>query len=255
MLLLVLALLVWFLPARWAMPWVEPHLHGVRLQQVHGLLWNGRSDQVVDTNGRPLGKVQWQLSRRALLGEPALAVQFSGPSISFAGSAHQLPDQKIEADDVTVRADLGALGLAASSPLGQPRGTLTVDVDRALLQGGWPLELQLKARWDEAVVQTHDGEVALGQLTVQAQSHSGIVQAQLRDSGSGPLVANGNLQLSPLGWRIDALMASRQPDPSLENWLAQLGAPAPDGSVHIKRSGGLASTLPPANPEQGATPP
>ena len=243
-LLLALGLLLWFLPARWAMPWIEPHLHGLQLQQVHGSLWQGDADQVLSRDGTRLGKVHWQLSRRALLGESALQLEFSGPALSFSGSARQLRDQKMELHDVTARADVGRLGLTAPSTFGQPSGILILDVSHALLQGGWPLELQLTARWEQAAAHTLNGEVAFGTLALQAQSRNGIIQAQLHDLGDGPLAANGQLQLSPLGWRLDATLASRQTDPRLDRWLAQFGAPAADGSVQIHQTRGLASALP-----------
>lgn len=253
-LLLALGLLLWFLPVRWALPWIEPQLHGLRLEQVHGTLWRGSSAQVVSADGQALGKAQWQLSRLALLGEPNLKLTFDGPSLSFAGRARRLPDQKLEVHDVSLRANLGLVGLPATSPFGQPDGTLTVDVSHALLQGGWPLELQSTARWQQAVLHTGSGDVALGTLALQAQSRSGIIQAQLHDSGEGPLAAAGKLQLSPLGWRLDATLASRQTDPKLDQWLATLGTPSADGSVHIQRHGGLAGALPPSQEEQDARP-
>ena len=61
--------LLWWLPARWVMPRIEPQLHGLHLQQVHGSLWNGRADEVTTLDGKRLGRLQWQLSRRALLGQ------------------------------------------------------------------------------------------------------------------------------------------------------------------------------------------
>lgn len=253
--LVALGLLLWFLPARWAMPWIEPHLHGVRVQQVHGSLWRGRSDQVLSSDGKFLGKARWLLSRRTLIGQPELQLSFDGPSLSLSGFARDLSEQKIEARAVTIVAMLDRLPLPAIPSLGQARGVLLVNVDRALLQAGWPLELQLAARWEQAAVQTRDGQVALGTLALQAQSHSGILQAHLFDAGDGPLAANGNLQLSPLGWRLDAVLSSRQTDPKLDRWLATLGRPSADGSVHIQQTGGLASTLPAPASKQDVTSP
>lgn len=244
MLLLLLGLLVWFLPARWAMPWIEPHLQGLQLHQVHGSLWHGRSDEVLSRDGKALGKARWQLSRRTLLDEPSLQLQFEGSSLTFSGFARKLAERKIEAQDVHARAELSEFALPTQPSFGQPRGTLTVDVSHAVLQGGWPMELALKAQWARAAVQTLDGTTTLGTLALQAQSHSGIIQAQLHDVGEGPLAADVQLQFSPLGWRLDATLSSRHADPQLDRWLAQFGPPAADGSVHIQQTGGLAGTLP-----------
>ncbi|MEP7186802.1 MAG: type II secretion system protein N [Rhodanobacter sp.] len=254
-LLLALGLLLWFLPARWATPWIETKLHGLRLQQVHGTLWQGRSDQVVAADGQTLGKLQWQLARRALLGQARLHLSFDGPALTFSGMAEKPSEPLIDLRDVTIRAELDRLGLPAVSPLGQPRGNLMINVSHALLQAGWPMQLQLQARWQQAVIHTQDDDVALGTLALKAQSQGGVVQAQFHDTGNGPLAAAGELQLSPLGWRLDATLSSRQTDPKLDQWLATLGPVSADGSVHIQQHGGLAVTLPAPEVKQEAKQP
>lgn len=252
-LVLAAALLLWFLPARWAMPWIEPHLHGLRLQQVQGLLWDGRAASVTSADGQPLGRLQWQLSRRALFGKPDVQWQFDGPQFALSGGMRQLSKDQVETRNVNMQADWAALDHYVNSPLGQPRGKLQLTVGHAVLQGGWPLQLQAQARWQQAVMHTGEGDVVLGELRVQAQAQGGIVQAQLHDDGSGPLQVDGQLQLSPLGWRLDATLRARQPDPALRHWLAKLGPTAADGSIHIQRHGGLVVS-PPSTPTDSRTP-
>jgi|GEM_PF-321078 len=243
-LVLAAALLAWFLPARWALPWIRPQLHGLRLQQVQGLLWNGRAGQVLDADGRPLGKMQWQLSRRALFGQVELQLDFHGPQLDFSGAMQRRPDNQAEWRRVNVRAEMAALLPPVRLPLGQPRGELQLAVDHALLQGGWPLQLQARAQWLNAVMRTRNGDVALGDLQWWAQAQGGVIEVQLQDDGHGPLQANGQLQLSPLGWRLDAKLHARQTDPVLRRWLIGLGQPDADDVVHVQRSGGLAGSLP-----------
>lgn len=247
-LLLATALLLWFLPARWVMPWLEPQLHGLRLQQVHGLLWDGWAGQVVSADGHVLGQAQWHISRRALLGKLQLQLNFDGPQFAFSGGMQRLPDGQTAWHEVNMRAELAAMDRYVKSPLGQPRGELQLTIDHALLQGGWPLQLQAQAQWQHAVMHTQAGDVALGELQWQAQAQGGVIQAQVHDDGKGPLRADGKLQLSPLGWRLDATLRPRQTDPSLRRWLAGLGPPTADGSVHIQRSGGLAGSVPAPSP-------
>ncbi len=251
--LLAAALLLWFLPARWVTPWVEPQLHGLRLQQVQGLLWDGRAGQVVAVDGRVLGRLQWQLSRRALLGTLQLQLDFDGPQLAFSGGVQRLPGGQTAWREVNLRAELAALdpymvNQYRKSPLGQPRGELQLTIDHALLQGGWPLQLQAQAQWRHAVMHTRGGDVALGDLQWQAQAQNGVIQAQIHDDGKGPLHADGQMQLSPLGWRLDAMLRPRQTDPALRRWLAGLGQPAADGSVHIRRSSVLAGSVPAPSP-------
>ena len=61
-LVLALALLVWFMPARWAVAALGPRLHGMRLEQVDGLVWHGRAGRVLSADGMDIGQVQWTLS-------------------------------------------------------------------------------------------------------------------------------------------------------------------------------------------------
>ncbi|HEY8329640.1 MAG TPA: type II secretion system protein N [Rhodanobacter sp.] len=241
---LAAAVLLWFLPARWAMPWIEPQLHGLHLQQVQGTLWHGRADEVVAADGQALGQLQWQLSRRALLGQMRLQLQFEGPQLAFSGGVRRLQDGQVEVSGASVHAELSAWAHGAISPWGQPRGELQVTVEHAVLQGGWPMQLRAQAQWPQALMRTRDGDVALGTLQAQASAQGGVIRAQLRDDGRGPLHVDGELQLSPLGWRLDATLRARQTDPALRRWLARLGPPSADGSVHIQRSGGLAGSAP-----------
>ncbi|HEY8682026.1 MAG TPA: type II secretion system protein N [Rhodanobacter sp.] len=242
-LLLAAAVLLWFLPARWVLPWIAPRMHGLRLQQVRGLVWNGRAAQVA-ADGHGLGQLQWTLSRRALFGQLHAQLEFHGPQLDFSGALQRLPDSRIEWREVSLHADLAALGSHANSPMGQPRGELRLTIAHALLQGGWPLDLQAQAQWQDAVMRTPDGDVALGDLHGQAQAQGGVIQAQWHDDGHGLLQVDGQLQLSPLGWRLDAKLHPRQANPRLRHWLAALGPADADGDVHIQRSGGLAGTVP-----------
>ncbi|MFC5438128.1 type II secretion system protein N [Rhodanobacter umsongensis] len=241
-LLLTAAVLLWFLPARWALPWIEPQLHGLRLQQVQGSVWDGRAAEVTAPDGGVLGQLQWRLSRLALLGQLRLQLRFNGPQLHVSGTMARLPGDRIALDDANMRGDLSALHIDPGPPWGQPRGELQLSVDQAVLQGGWPLKLHGQAHWRHAVMHTSRGDVVLGELEMQAQAHGGVIEAQLRDDGNGPLHVDGQWQLSPLGWRLDATLRPRQTDPSLRHWLAGLGPASPDGSVPVHRSGGLAAT-------------
>jgi general secretion pathway protein N len=250
--LLVLAVLVaamlvlaWFLPARWVMPWVEPQLHGLHLRQVHGTVWDGTAGDVLGVDGRRLGRLQWQLSRRALLGQLQVRLSFDGPQADFSGTVRRTPQGNIEAEGWQLHADLAATEVPLPVGWGKPLGELHVAVDHVVLQGGWPLQLQAQGQWQPAAVRTADGELALGEWQGDAQAQGGVIHAQWHDQGAGPLQVRGELQLSPLGWRLDSTLRARHRDPALQRWLARLGPVAPDGSVHIRQAGGLAANSPP----------
>lgn len=242
-LLLAAAALLWWLPARWAMPLLQPSLHGMRLQQVGGTLWNGRAGQVLAPDGRALGRLQWRLSHRALLGQVELQVDFDGPQFGFHGQMRKLPAGQVAWNDVQARVELSALAdPRLRLPLDRPQGELAFNAEHALLQGGWPLELQAGLQWRQAAMHMKNGDVALGNLHGTLAAQSGVIHAQWQDDGEGPLRTTGDLQLSPLGWRLTAELQPRHDDPALRHWLAALGRPDADGTVHVVRSGGLAAT-------------
>jgi general secretion pathway protein N len=241
----VAGVLLYFFPARWALPWLEPTLHGLRLQQVQGPLWDGRAGQVLTATGRPLGQLHWRLSRRALFGQIRLQVELQGPLWRFSGTMQRLSQGQVEWRQITIDADPAMWQPRPVVPWGQPRGQVQMTVARALLQGGWPLQLQANAQWQHAVMRTRAGDVALGDLRWHAQAQNGVIAAQLSDDGRGPLQVDGQMQLSPLGWRLDAKLRTRHTDPALRRWLAGLGAADADGVVHVRRNGGLFAGMPP----------
>jgi general secretion pathway protein N len=248
-LLVAVALLVWFLPARLALAWFGPPLHGLHLQQVDGLLWHGHAGQVTTNDGQQLGQLDWQLSRLAMVGKPTLQLKLDGPSGAVSGTMQKLPANQVEWRDVRARIDLSVMNAFAKLPQGQPRGELRVHVDQALLQASWPLQLQANAQWSNAAMHFQGGDVALGTLQLQARASNGVVSAQLDDDGHGPLAVNGQLQLSPLGWRLDVTAQARHAEPALSRWLAQFGRADANGTVHIHHNGGMAMGLPMPTPD------
>lgn len=247
-LIVAMALLVWFLPARWAASRVQAQLHGVQLHDVGGSIWNGHADRVTSTDGTVLGSLRWQLSRRALLGHVQLAFQFSGP---FAEAAGHLARDGVEAQwhDVDLDLRLDALPPSRVSPLGVPRGVLRVHIARATMRAGWPMALHATARWQQAAVRLGRGDIALGELTLEADGDNGVIQGHLHDAGQGPLSAKGTLQLSPLGWRLEADLQPRNDDLALREWLARLGPVDDRGHVHIQRGAGIGAV-----PASGVSP-
>ena len=235
--------LLWFLPARWALPWLHARLNGVHLQDVSGLVWDGRAGQVLSARGENLGALQWQLSRRALLGDNRLQVALHGPRIDFTG--HMAGKQATEATwtDVQMRIDLDVLGAGPLLLGGVPRGTLRVTAGSIELRGGWPWTLDTQVQWQGAVLLTRQAHLPLGNLQADLRAENCVIEGHLQDDGHGPLRIDGHLQLSPLARRFTAVAAPRGRQPALQTWLAGFGAVDADGVTHIDYSGGLAAAI------------
>lgn len=244
-LLLIGFVLVWFLPARWAMPWLAGRLNGLSLQQVSGSLWDGHASQVRSARGEALGQLDWRLSRTALLGERRLQVNLSGPRMAFQGRLDGPGGADAHWTDVHLRADLGLLGeRLLAFPIGQPCGGVAVDANEVQLRGGWPLTLDAQLQWSDACLRTpRHGTLPLGVLHLTLRGGNGVIDGRLRDDGKGPLQVDGRLQFSPLGWRFTASASPRDPDAGLRRWLASLGDAGADGVTHIHYSGGLAAAM------------
>ena len=247
-LLLLVISLVLFLPARWVMPWLQPRLHDLALEGVHGLIWDGAADQLRGADGRPLGRLRWQLSRRALWGTLDLQLDFQGPRVSGSGHLGRDAQGRPVWSNVALRADLAASAPYLHSPLGTPQGALTVTLARAVLQANWPIELQGRAQWRDAAMQAREGRIALGNLTMTVDGANGVLHGQLHDEDNGPLQVEGQWQASPLGWRLDLRLKPRDADPGLRHWVARVGRAQADGSVHLQRRGGLAAATPETAP-------
>ncbi|WP_049623408.1 type II secretion system protein N [Frateuria defendens] len=238
-LLLAAAALLCCLPARWAMPWIAPRLHGLALGEVHGSLWDGQADEVRSADGRVLGALHWQLSRQALLGRLALALQLEGPQLDFRGRLQRDAPTQFTWEDVHLRVDLAAFAPSLPALGGAPRGALQLSFDRLQLQGVWPLQGQGEVQWRDAELLTARGQVPLGQLAARLSAEQGVLQGAFGDDGHGPLAARGRWRASPLGWRLEAQLAPRGEAPALRRWLATLGTPDAQGRVNLTRHGGL----------------
>ncbi|HET6804666.1 MAG TPA: type II secretion system protein N [Frateuria sp.] len=241
---LLLVILVLFLPARWVAPLVQPRLHGMTLEDVHGLVWNGTADRLRGLDGRPLGRLRWQLSRSALWGRLDLRLDLAGPRVDARGHLQRDAQGRPVWSEVWLRTNLAGWAPRLDSSLGAPQGTLTAELQRVVLQGSWPIEAEGRIQWRDAVMKTRTLSVALGDLGTNLDGANGVLAGRPHDLGRGPLQVDGQWQASPLGWRLDLLLQPRTTDPALRRWLARLGRPEADGSVHLHRRGGLAASMP-----------
>lgn len=237
-LLVALVLLVWLAPARWVSPMVQTRLRGAQLREVSGSVWDGRVGEVTLADGTVLGRLDWQLSRRALLGQVKLHAAIDGPAIRGHGDIAREGDTA-SWRGVQLHVALDALPHPPTTPWGAPRGELILDLEQMQVLKGWPDSVSGRVRWTRAAMQTPQASVGLGDLMAELSGSHGVIRADLHDDGSGPLTLAGVLQLSPIGWRLDARLSARHNDPALQRWLARLGPPDAQGVVHLQRGAGV----------------
>jgi general secretion pathway protein N len=242
---LALAVLVWFLPASWALPWLQAQRRGWHLDDVSGTLWQGRAGQVSLANGTPLGSLDWTLSHRALLGDIRMGFDLRQPQLQLQAHVHRISPTQIELHDVSLHMNMALLD---PQPWlrGQPQGQLDLQIPQAQLQGNWPMQLDAHGTWSHAAVQTPQGKLPLGALSLAITGESGVIQGTLSDDGKGPLQTAGRLSLSPLGWDLQLRLIPRSDNPALMSWLRSLGPLKADGTLELRYRGGLAQWNPAA---------
>ena len=241
--LLVFGVLVWFIPASWALPLLQSQTRGVRFEGLSGTLWQGQAEQVSVGNGPPLGSVRWTLSHRALLGDIRVGIYLRQPRLQVTAQAHRVSSDQMDLHDATVHMDMAMLG---TQPWlhGQPQGELELQIPQARLQGIWPMQLDAAGNWSRASVHTEQGDVPLGALMLAVTGESGAVKGTLNDDSSGPIQTSGRLSFSPLGWDLQFRLVPRSDDPAVMRWLRSLGTPAADGTLELRYRGGLAQLSP-----------
>ena len=131
--LLALALLVWFMPARWLAPLVETRLGGAQLREVSGSVWQGRVGRAALADGTLLGRLDWTLSRRALLGRVRLHATIDGPALRGHGDLARDGDDA-RWNNVHLQLTLDALSRPPATPWGVPRGALALDLTQLQLR-------------------------------------------------------------------------------------------------------------------------
>ena len=241
--LLLLGVLVWFIPASWALPLLQSRLRGVRFEGLSGSLWEGRAEQVSIGNGPPLGSLTWTLSRRALLGDVRMGVYLHQPQLQLTAQLHRDGASQMDVRDATLHMNMTMLG-AQPWIRGQPQGQLDLQVPQARLQGIWPMQLDATGNWSQASIRTEQGDIPLGTLMLTVNGESGAIRGTLNDDGSSAVQTSGRLSLSPLGWDLQFRLVPRNGDPAVMGWLRSLGTPAADGTLELRYRGGLAQMAP-----------
>lgn len=244
---LVVGALVWFVPASWAWPLLQPHVRGVALEGISGTLWQGQAEQVSIAGGPPLGRLDWTLSRRALFGDLRVGVDLRQPQLQMQAQLHRVSSTRVDLHDVTLHMDTAMLGMQPWLH-GQPQGQLDLQIPQAQLQDVWPMQLDAAGYWSQAVVRTSHGEVSLGTVMLAVTGQSGAMQGTFNNDGSDGVQTSGRLSFSPLGWDLRVRLIPRNENPAMLSWLRSLGTPAADGTLELRYRGGLAQWNPTAKP-------
>lgn len=233
-----LMFLVATLPAKQAYGFLAPRLVPLTLYGVEGTVWSGRAAAVL-VRGVRLDSATWNLELLPLLQgriQAHLTFQTSGGT----GSAHvgRSLGGTLYLGDVNTRIPVAQIApLLPVRPL-TVGGVLDVKL-RELTLGIKGIEKVLGTiDWREGAVLAPQ-QVTLGDFSIAFVETKQGVEAQIRDSGNGPLEAKGTLRLGQDGsyeFR-GALAARNSASPELSQALQFIGRPGPDGKIPVTYAG------------------
>lgn len=235
------------LPANQAYGLLAPRLAPVALYGVEGTVWSGRAATVM-VRGVRLESVAWNLELLPLLRgriQARLTFRMGGET----GSVHvgRMLSGALYLGELNTRLPMTQIApLLPLRPL-SVGGILDVKL-RELTLGAKGIEKVLgTVDWREGAVLAPQ-QVTLGDFSVTFAETKQGVEARIRDSGNGPLEANGTLRLGQDGsYEFTGALAPRDSaSPELSQALRFIGRPGPDGKIPVSYAGRWRATGGPA---------
>jgi general secretion pathway protein N len=236
--LLLAAIALALLPARYALDFVGGRLGPVELGEVSGTVWRGQASPS-RMAGEEIGTLSWSLSPWALFAARVDAdLRLEGDVWRGDGAVSVRRDRSIRVRDLHLNFPAQRLQPALDIPALVLRGEVQVLIAEGELQGGFPTALKGSATWKDAAV-AGSAEANFGELVTEfASDGAGGLQGTVRDQG-GPLQAEGRYQISLAGYSADIALRARDGNPQVTEALQFIGQPQPDGSVRLEVRGQL----------------
>ncbi len=234
------AVVVWTLPAEVAYRQGGKYLGPMVLSGVRGTLWDGHADGV-SLFGRDLGEMDWQLAKSPLLlqGRIVADVRIQGTDIDAAGIVERAQTGDFSARDVRFRFPAHLLAPTLDVPDLDLLGTISGVLAEASLRAGVLESATGNARWSEAGV-SGEAEARFADIVGEfAAQPSGGIAGSAHDDGTGNLAVNATFRAIAGGYEVNALLSARNGDQQVQEMLAHVGEPQPDGSSKLVARGRL----------------
>lgn len=240
---LYLFFLVWMIPAGLCWGWwaARPGSGAERLTMVdlHGP-WSAGNCALVKIGPLQFEHLTWRIRPLSLLrGRLEFAISAALPDAGKATAVLGLGRRNLELRDLQLLGPATPLGLAFL-PGVNLTGTLAGKDLRLLFAKGLPVEASGELTWQGAGLQMPE-PVVIGELVMRIQTGGAGITANLKDHG-GPLRIEIQVGLKPDGnYEVNGAVVPRGTmQPELATLISLLGPAAPDGRVHLARTGRLA---------------
>jgi hypothetical protein len=224
------------LPAAVAVPWLVPP--EVQVVGLDGPVWRG-SATLVSANSMALRNVEWDVHGWPLLTLRLVADVRAELSVGFVETRLAATADAVELGGTRLSTTLTALEPVLPPSAAGIRGSIRAQLERVRLEDGWPTvvvgEVRLAQLAAPPIMATNDQPqlLELGDYAVEFvdAGEGGIINAQFRDMGGGPLEVNGTLSLDRQ--RVYELAGSVMARPGAPRMLVDgvaFFAPEPGGS-------------------------
>jgi hypothetical protein len=229
-----------YMPATLLYGWVRPHLSGVQLYGLRGVVVHGHVDGF-STGGRPVAEaVDWQLHPWwLLLGRAGARLEGSGPVAMAATVRSSFDGQRVSLGDVKGQGRVAALAQLVGIPLVPVDGIVDLDLKHVSLLHGLPTAADGTADAHGLVWKFAATPLTLGDFHATAATEKDAIVTQIA-SVAGPLQADGNVRFDPKnhGYDVDLKVKTKPgAPPELQQLLQALGRPDPGGYFHIRQHG------------------
>ena len=236
--------LVATVPAARAYPLLKSSIAPLALYGLDGTLWSGRAD-TADLGAYRLGSLSWQAHPwKMLLGRLEFAWTAAKDSAQGSGVAARGLTGKFHLSATRARVPVAELSAQLPFLPLQPGGVLRIELSKMQIDDNIIVAADGILAWENAAFVTPQ-PVNLGSLALTLVTDDSGIKGVLLDKG-GALQAQGVLMLKPDGsYQFTGTLASRDPQqPQIQQSLAILGKPLPDGKIAVSWSGLLPGAKP-----------
>ncbi len=227
---------IWQLPLSFAKPYAEKMIDGLKLEEVSGTIWNGKSQRLT-ANNIYLGKANWKVDPIKSLKSFSLKSTFSIKSddITASGFAGLTPTKQLILDDTTFQISANYLNKLQKQAV--LAGDISGKLKHAVLDELNLPEIDGNIDWKEASVTSPLLKLPAGDYhSVITPNDAGL--KILLSSTDAPAELNGEITLNK-EWIYQTDINIKAKEKGLAAMLGLVGKKLSDGSVQVKKKGDL----------------
>jgi hypothetical protein len=232
-------LLIWQMPAGWALNQLTQKRVSVQTQDVTGSVWNGRINRLV-WRGIDLGKIDWRFNGLEQWSPPRGRWTFQGQNHDYRLGGHiSISDgSRPELTAVTGSLPAAWVDLSSSLPFVFLAGRFEVDLAHLVLRDTLPVEADGAVLWTAAGLTGLVNE-SLGDVAFSVETVDQIIRFRIQSLGRPDIRIDGHGQLSGNNYSADLLARVDPQRNDMYELLSQMGTLQADGSILFALSGQL----------------